>query len=423
MPSPEARFHYGYLVLPLIVLATFGSLGLGRFGYTAILPAMQAGLGLSNAQAGGLQSWNLLGYVLAALVAGLLATRYGPRAVIAASLGLTAAALLLTGLVPTLEGARVGRFLAGVGGAGGNVPALALVSAWVGARRRGLASGAAVAGSSLGLMLTGPLVPAVLARYGPEGWRVCWYLLAAVALGVGLLCGLLLRDRPEPLGLRPLGETEGERGRGEAGGGQGREGLGRIWRSRTVWHLAAVYFAFGLSYVIYATFFIRFLVGEAAFTPEAAGLLWLAVGAVSGGSGFVWGWISDRWGRRAALLGVFACQGAAYLLFGLVRSAPGLYLSAGLFALAAWSVPALMAALSGDLFGPRLAAAALGLLTVALGIGQALGPYLAGRIADAAGSFAPAFLLAAGVALTLGAGGSFLLPRPPRGAPEGHPQD
>jgi MFS family permease len=63
----------------------------------------------------------------------------------------------------------VGRFLAGVGGAGSNVPAMALLSAWFGARRRGLAAGAGVGGSSVGLIVTGPLIPAILQRGGEEG--------------------------------------------------------------------------------------------------------------------------------------------------------------------------------------------------------------------------------------------------------------
>jgi hypothetical protein len=44
------------------------------------------------------------------------------------------------------------------------------------------------------------------------------------------------------------------------------------------------------------------------------------------------------------------------------------------------------------------------------GMGQALGPYLAGRIADDAHSFAPAFVLAGAVALLLGGGGTLGLP-------------
>jgi MFS family permease len=142
-----------------------------------------------------------------------------------------------------------------------------------------------------------------------------------------------------------------------------------------------------------------------------AGALWMQVGMVSIVSGFLWGSVSDRWGRRAALLWVFGLQGMAFLLFGLSRQWWGVYLSAALFALTAWSVPALMAALCGDLFGARLAPAALGLITMVFGLGQALGPYLAGVIADAMRSFAAAFLVAGATALLVGAGGSLTLRR------------
>ena len=403
------RLHYGLVVLALIVLAVFGSLGLARFGYTSILPAMQDSLKLSNSQTGELQSWNLLGYLLTVVFAGLLSTRFGARVVIPVALAITGTALVLTGLIPTFSGARLGRFLAGVGGAGGNVPAMALVSAWFGARRRGLASGAGVGGSSIGLMVTGPLIPAVLNRYGAEGWRVCWYVLGAMAFAICILCALFLRNRPEDLGLSPLGETDTGRLR-EGNKGASALDWSLVYRSGVLWHLAGVYFAFGFAYIIYSTFFIRYLVREGSFTATAAGLLWLKIGMVSGISGFVWGGVSDRWGRRLALVGVFGLQGVSFLLFGLSHDLPIVYLSAGLFAITAWSIPALMAALCGDLFGGRLAPAALGLITIVFGLGQVLGPYLAGRMADLTQSFSSAFVVAGFVAL-LGGVGSLMLPR------------
>jgi MFS family permease len=405
----KCRVHYGLFVLAGIVLAVFGSLGLGRFGYTSILPAMREALGLTDTQTGALQSWNLFGYVLTALFAGMLAARYGPRVVICVSLVITSLALVATGLVPTYEGARLGRFLAGVGGAGGNVPAMALVSAWVGARRRGLAVGAGVSGSSFGLMLTGPLIPILLHRYGSEGWRVSWYVLGAMAIMVCLGCACLLRNRPQELGLVPLGETESERSRRQADAQVSSLQWSLVYRSRTLWHLAAIYFAFGFSYIIYSTFFIRYLTKEGNFTASAAGMLWLKIGVVSIISGFIWGSVADRWSRRSALLSVYLLQGVAFLLFGLSRERPVIYLSAGLFAVTAWSIPALMAALSGDVFGPRLAPAALGLVTVVFGIGQALGPWLAGRMAHVTHSFSTAFVIAGLMALVLGAGGTLLL--------------
>jgi len=410
--TPAAGARSEYVILALIVLAVFGGLGLGRFGYTSLLPAMQAGLQLTNTQTGELQSWNLAGYLLTAVLAGLLAARFGPRLVIASALVVAALGMLLTGAVPTVGGARLGRFLAGVGGAGSNIPAMGLVSAWFGSRRRGLAAGAAVSGSSLGLIVTGPLIPLLLVRYGDDGWRVGWGALGAMALGIGGLCAWLLRDQPD---AQEPGANRPRDGR-DAGGAREAPSWAAVWRSLVLWHLAGIYLAFGFSYVIYATFFIRYLVGEGGFTAAAAGFLWLLVGVVSVVSGFLWGGISDRWGRRAALVGVFLVQGTAFLIFGLTCAWPMLVLSAGLFAVTAWSVPALIAASAGDMFGARMAPAAIGLMTFVMSLGQVAGPYLAGRIADATRSFGPAFLTAGCVALLLGAGGSFLLrPRILRG--------
>jgi MFS family permease len=402
---PAAGERSEYLILALIVLAVFGGLGLGRFGYTSLLPAMQAGLRLTNTQTGELQSWNLAGYMLAAVLAGLLAARFGPRLVIASALVAAALGMLLTGALPTFGGARLGRFLAGVGGAGSNIPAMGLVSAWFGSGRRGLAAGAAVSGSSLGLIVTGPLIPLLLARYGDDGWRVGWGTLGTMTLGIGGLCAWLLRNCPDT----PGAGAERPGGARDARGSREVSAWAAVWQSLDLWHLAGIYLAFGFSYVIYATFFIRYLIGEGEFTAGAAGILWLMVGAVSVVSGFIWGGISDRWGRRFALVGVFLVQGTAFLIFGLTCGRPMLYASAGLFAITAWSVPALIAASAGDLFGPRMAPAAIGLMTFVMSLGQVAGPYVAGRIADATGSFGPAFLTAGCVALLLGVGGSFLL--------------
>ncbi len=409
LPKPVTRMHYGFVVLALIVLAVFGSLGLARFGYTSILPAMQESLQLTNTQTGALQSWNLFGYLVTVVFAGVLAARFGPRIVISMALLITTLGMALTGLVPTFDGARLGRFLAGVGGAGGNVPAMGLVSAWFGARRRGLASGAGVGGSSIGLMVTGPLVPAILAQHGAEGWRISWYVLAGITFGVFLLCAVFLRNHPADVGLTPVGDTGAERAQCGAEKRASSLNWALVYQSPMLWHLAAIYFAFGFSYIIYSTFFIRYLVNEAAFSGPEAGLLWLKIGMVSTISGFIWGAISDRWGRRVALLWVFSLQGLSFLVFGLSHHLAVIYLSAGLFAVTAWSIPALMAALSGDIFGARLAPAALGLMTIVFGVGQALGPWLAGQIADATHSFAAAFVTAGLVALIPGAGGALLL--------------
>jgi len=405
----DSALHYAFIILGLIVLSVFGSLGLARFGYTSILPAMQDGLRLTNTQTGLLQTLNLIGYLLTVVFAGILAARFGPRIVISISLLIVGLAMLLTGLVPEFGAACLGRFLAGVGGAGANVPAMGLVSAWFGARRRGLASGIGVTGSSVGLIVTGPMIPVILNRYGDQGWRISWYILGAITLLLCIICGIFLRNRPQDKNLKPIGESEAESSRRMTQKDSPALDWHLLWKSPVLWKLAAIYCAFGFSYIIYSTFFVRHLVTDGNFTVNAAGTLWMQIGMVSMVSGFIWGSVSDRWGRRIALLSVFTLQGISFSIFGLSSNITAVYVSAALFAVTAWSIPALMAALAGDVFGSRLAPAALGLMTIVFGIGQALGPYLAGVLADTTNSFSLAFILAGGIALAFGTGGSLML--------------
>jgi MFS family permease len=173
-----------------------------------------------------------------------------------------------------------------------------------------------------------------------------------------------------------------------------------------------VYVAFGFSYIIYMTFFTKCLVAEGGYTKEAAGSLLMTMGWVSLLCGLIWGTVSDKIGRKSALIIVYLIHTVAFSLFALWPARTGFTLSAILFGLSAWSIPAIMAALCGDMLGPRLAPAALGFITLFFGIGQALGPTVAGALADATSSHLPGFLLAGGVAL-LGAIGASLLHRTP----------
>jgi len=54
--SASGGDRYRWVVLGAAFMAIFAVIGLGRFGYSAVLPSMQRSLGLSGAQAGSLQS-------------------------------------------------------------------------------------------------------------------------------------------------------------------------------------------------------------------------------------------------------------------------------------------------------------------------------------------------------------------------------
>jgi sugar phosphate permease len=405
MKSPFSRLHYGWVVLAVGMLVVFGSLGLARFGYTMVLPSMQAGLHLDNTQTGVLATANLIGYLVLAVIGGAAAARYGPRLVIGAGLSLASIAMVLTGLANGFYTAAALRALTGIGSGASNVPVMGLLASWFATKHRGLASGIAVSGSSLALIFVGFLVPRVLDIYGENGWRMCWFIFGGVTLLIAIGGFFLLRNRPSERGLKPLGAD-----REDAVLIPNVEKLqwGRVYRSSAVWHLGLVYVAFGFSYIIYMTFFTKHLIAEGAYSQEAAGNLFMTMGWVSLLCGLIWGAISDVIGRRRALIIVYLIHAISFSLFALWPTPSGFTLSAVLFGLTAWSIPAIMAAACGDVLGPRLAPAALGLITLLFGIGQAIAPSIAGAIADATGSFFAAFLLAAAVAL-LGALGSYML--------------
>jgi MFS family permease len=176
-------------------------------------------------------------------------------------------------------------------------------------------------------------------------------------------------------------------------------------------HIALVYVAFGFSYVIYATFFARYLQVEAGYSADAAGNLWALVGWISVFCGLIWGSVSDAIGRQYGLALVYLLQALSFALFALWPSPAGYWASTILFGLTAWSIPGIVSAACGDCVGARLAPAAFGFVTLFFGLGQAAGPSVAGILADRTGSFGPAFLLAAGVAFLGGVGSLLLRPQ------------
>ena len=399
MSSTTPGPRYRWAILGMALLAVFGALGLARFSYTAILPSMQEALGLSNTQAGGLATANLVGYLLMGIVGGAIAARLGPRRVIAAGLVLAALGMVMTGASSSYSPALVGRLLTGMGSAAANIPAHTMVALWFSRARRGIATGTASSGASVGLIVVGALIPWIITTYGDSGWRMSWYVMAAATFVIAIGAIVVLRDRP---GYVPDGM--------ESASSHGRVSWRKLYFSSSIWHLGAVYFCFGFAYMIYLTFFSKRLIADIGYTEQTAGTLFMILGWASLPCGILWGWIADIIGRKAAMAIILLIQATAFALFALWTEPAGLLLSAVLYGLTAWGVPSIMAVTCGDLVGPVMAPAAYGFLTVFHGLGQAAGPYVAGRMADALPSFTAAYLVASGVAF-LGAIGVMLLRR------------
>jgi sugar phosphate permease len=398
------RLHYGWIVIFTGLLVTIGAHGFGRMSYTLILPAMKQGLGFNYTQLGLLGTGNFIGYLLMAIIGGILAARFGSRAVIFLALVLMGLTMILTGLAQGFGLAFTARLMTGLGNGAAFVPAMALGSAWFAARRRGFASGIVSGGIGGGTMIAGLIVPVILTAHGQTGWRYAWYYLGGAVLVIALIAAWLIRSHPGEKGLGQVGGEPSPPQPAPGGPGPGRAfAWGEIYRVPAVWYLGLVYFMYGFSYIIYMTFFAAYLVDEMGFSTARAGGLWALVGGLSIFCGVIWGGVSDRLGRSGGAALAYLTLGLAYLILALIKNPAGGYLSAVVFGLTAWSIPTIMAAAAGDYVGPRLAPAGLGFVTLFFGVGQALGPYLGGFLADRTGSFTIP-LVVAGAVSWLGTG-------------------
>jgi len=385
---------YGWHIVWAGTLCIFACLGLGRFALGMLLPSMGQGLGLTYTQMGWISTANFAGYLVAVLFCGPLCKRFGHRLVIALSLSAIGVTMLLIGRVAHSPLAVMALYsVTGMGSGGANVSMMTLVSAWFDKERRGKATGWVVIGSGFAILLSGKLLP-LINQSAAEGWRLSWQVLGLTVLGVGAICGVVLRTPP----ARP---PQGDASLPVAEPGS--------WRA--LLHLGGIYFLFGFTYVIFVTFMVTALVQDQGFSETAAGSFWAWVGGLSLLSGPIFGSLSDRVGRRAALSLVFTLHAAAYLLAAVKLPAALWWLPVICFGVSAWSVPSIMAALVADQAGNR-AAHVFGVVTFIFGWGQILGPVLAGWLAESSGDFRASFLLAAsGAALALFL--SLKLPNPP----------
>lgn len=385
--------HYGWLIVTAGCLCIFASLGLGRFSLGMLLPAMGESLHLSYSQMGLVGTCNFAGYLFAVLFCSRVQSILGARKLIALALLLISFSMISIGFARSFLLVALLYTLTGIGSGASNVPMMGLISTWFASRLRGRAAGFIVIGSGFAILLSGLIIP-LLNALRPEGWRLSWFTLGAAVAAITVLCWLVLRDRPEEIGRGKVGDEKTV-----AAGGKMTDF--RPLDKKIILHCGAIYFLFGFTYVIYATFIVTVLVQQYGFQEKAAGVFWSWVGLLSLFSGPVFGTLSDKLGRKAGLMIVFTIQTVAYLLVGLKLSSMALIVSIGCFGFVAWSVPSIMLALVGDLVGSQNTVRAFGIITFIFGVGQILGPYLAGILAELFGNFSAAFLLAA--SMTAGA--------------------
>lgn len=363
MAEPDAGTSPRPLVMPGLILGPAAALGIGRFGYSLLLPAMRAYFGWSYATAGALNTANAAGYLLGSFLAAPLAERIGLGRTFVVGMAVTAASVGLSGTEsPAVFGTAhvwfqvLMRAAAGISGAITFVTGASLISVTVPGPSRALAR--YFGGAGLGIVACAVIIPPLLARGGPGAWRDGWFVLGALAALATILA-------------LPVTQLRTPTVRARDGGERSPRTLGGLMP------LLAGYFLFGLGYIAYMTFIVALLRGG-GYTQRTVAVFWAVLGTGAAVGPLLWRRVIDRLrGARgpALVMGMLAAGAALPVLTLTTAASIG---SAVLFGCALLAVPTAITAVTRRHVPNGTLPAALGLLTAGFAAGQLAGPLVTG---------------------------------------------
>ncbi len=371
MPRVRLPFYYGWL----LVATAFVTMGIGvnaRTAFSLFFPPILNEFGWDRGVTAGAFSFGFLVSAAFSPLLGRLVDRRGPRLMVEGSV-----CLAYTG------------------------HALFLPQWFV--RRRGLAVSIAFSGVGVGSIVLLPWVQVIIAS---GGWRHACVVFAIVVLVVLAPLNLVLRRRPEDLGLLPDGDTAPRDARA---GAHPENVVDPVWvavdwtlpralRTTRFWWVVVAYFCGLFAWYAVQVHQTKYLT-EIGFSPTLAA--W-ALGLVSlaGIPGqVILGHVSDRVGREWVwTLGSLGFALCFALLLAMQQAPTPLLLYSMVVAQGAlgYGLTSVFGAIPAEIFQGRQQATIFGTINLAAIGGGAVGPWLTGTLHDVTGSYVLAFWIAIG---------------------------
>jgi MFS family permease len=400
--SSRLPFYFGWVIVGI----AFVTMAIGvtaRTAFSLLLPPLIDEFGWDRGLVAGAFSFGFLVSAALSPIAGRIMDRHGPRVVIESGVCLMAGGLLMA---PAIE--KPWQLYATLGvlvGSGANLMSFTAQSLFLPnwfLRRRGLAISIAFSGVGVGAIVLLPWLQMII---GQHGWRASCRAMGLLVLLVLVPLNLLVRRRPEDIGLLPdggprltLGDTpHGHSNIVDPAWTSIDWTLSRAIRTGRFWWIVLGYFCALFAWYAVQVHQTQYLV-EIGFSPLAAAwaLGLVSVVAIPGQIGL--GALSDRVGREwvwsAGCCGFAVCY-AALIALEYVPSRALLYLMVTSQGFLGYALTSVMGPIVAEIFeGPHYGSI-FGTITIALIGGGAVGPWGAGVIHDVTGSYGLAFVLAA----------------------------
>ena len=385
------RIFYGYWLVLVTFIFLFLAIGCGSFAFSLFVTPLQQALGWGRGQ---IMAGFTIFFVTMGLVSplvGRFVDHYGARPVIPLGAVVMGLGFVVVSRMSDLWLFYAGYVLIGAGAAGfGQVPCSAVISHWF-KKRRGTAIGLMAAGVGAGGVLA-PLISDIISN---QGWRMAYLAMAVLVWAIVIPLGLIVvRTRPVEMGMYPDGEPIPAGTPKQAASSVSGVPLREAARTTTFLLIAISFFCGCFSSMGLVQAPVPFL-QDIGFPIATAASALSAVGIGSALGKIAFGWLCDKMQpNKAWALGQAMMVGSVVMLLGVNAESSialiwGYALLAG-FGMGAW-LPTLSILASRN-FGLAFYGAIFGALNLVQSTGTATGPFFAGLMYDATGTYYWAFV-------------------------------
>lgn len=370
-----------YLFLIGGILSLIIAMGIGRFAYTPLLPLMQKDLSFSNSIAGYIASSNYAGYLIGAILAGVIPLK-GYRVVsLRISLIISIITTALMGLTYSYLLWFVLRFISGVSSAFVLVLASGIVLDKLAAISKTSWSGLFYGGVGFGILLSSLIIPSLNHLFL---WEGTWIGLAVICGILAIFVWIWLDEAPNDVEMKNKQET-----------------FALVPSTKWLLWLTIAYGLEGLGYIVSGTFIVS-IAEKTSFFQKGATLVWMMVGLAAIPSCLIWSILAKKWGFIKSLILAMALQSLGMAMPAFWISKTSFIISALLFGATFMGITTLATTL-GRKMNPSNSSRTIGILTAMYAIGQLVGPTLAGMLSSFTHNFNAA-LIGASIFVLIGAG-------------------
>ena len=388
----KVKENYRWVIVVACFLLIFAALGICGGNKSLYLAAVPNALGVSRGAYSVSDSIRYLATSLTNLFFGALMMKFGPRKMVVVGMAALSLSCLLNSLAEDLwciylAGALLGFGLTFTGTAYVGY----LIRRWC-KENQGTILGLVLCGNALGAAVMAPIFTPIILGDDPFGYRIVYRITALIALGIGVLMLLLIRDTKDEKTLPAKKKIKGN-----------------AWTGITLKQaLHKPYFYIACACIFVTGAVLQSVNGVSSAHMKDQGLdadfiaLIISVHALAlAAFKFLSGFLYDKKGLKFTLL---VCDAAAVVMILLLSftstSGMGRACAMAYAVLSSLALPletVMLPLIAGELFGEKEYTKLLGIFVSVNTAGYATGPLVSNLCFDALGTYIPVFWTYAGI--------------------------